>query len=436
MLRNRRIKVKETGMNHFMSAIENRIGPVAEKLSENRYLKAVNAGFMSSMPLVIVGSFFLLLCNIPINGYSQFMGSVFGEHWSSYLLKVFHATMDCITLFVIVGCSSGLAKQYKLDQVSATGISLASFLILTVFSEGTLAVSDLGAGALFMGLFVSILSVEITRLVRAKNWVIKLPASVPENIANSFSALIPALVVFLVFNGVRIVFELTSYGSFGSFVFAIVQYPLMKLGSSIWAIVIFIFAEMLMWSFGIHGSSVVGAVTTAFLTALTAENAAAVAAGQLPSNIINTQFLANFVRLGGAGATLGLVILMFFAKSKQYRSLGRLAIGPIAFQINEPVIFGFPLVLNPMMMIPFIVGPILIAITCYIAFSVGLVPVINGANIPWTTPPLVSGWLLCGFRGFLLQLFCLGETMIVWYPFFKISDNKAVELEREGEPEE
>lgn len=89
-----------------------------------------------------------------------------------------------------------------------------------------------------------------------------------------------------------------------------------------------------------------------------------------------------------------------------------------------------------MMMIPFIVGPILIAITCYIAFSVGLVPVINGANIPWTTPPLVSGWLLCGFRGFLLQLFCLGETMIVWYPFFKISDNKAVELEREGEPEE
>lgn len=423
-------------MNHFMSVLENKIGPVAEKLSENRYLKAVNAGFMVAMPLVIVGSFFLLLCNIPINGYHQFMSSIFGENWSLYLMKVFNATMDCISLFVIIGCTNGLAGQYKVDGVSTIGIALASFLILTVFSDGTVAVSDLGAGALFMALIVSILTVEIVRFVKEKNWVIKLPPSVPSNIANSFSALIPALVVFIVFNCVRIVFELTPYGSFGSFIFTIVQYPLMQLGSSIWAMIIFIFAEMLLWSFGIHGSSVVGAVTTAFLTALTAENAAAVAAGQLPTHIINTQFLANFVRLGGAGATLGLVILMLFAKSKQYRSLGRLAIGPIAFQINEPVIFGFPLVLNPMMMIPFIVGPILIAVTCYIAFSIGLVPVINGANIPWTTPPLVSGWLLCGFRGFLLQLFCLMESMAIWYPFFKISDNKALKLETEGETED
>lgn len=420
-------------MNKFMDAFESKIGPIAAKLNANRYINAIKNGFISTMPLIIVGSFFVLLANLPIDPYLDFMKNTFGENWQSYFLKVNDATMSVMALFVIVGSSSNLSKYYKLNSLACSCIAVASYLILTPLDNGAIVINSLGSNGLFLGLITSISSVEIVRFVKEHNWVIRMPDTVPENIAASFSALIPALIVFVIFNFIRIGFEMTTYKSAMNFIYQIVQYPLMNIGSSLPAVIVSIFAEMSLWSFGIHGTSVVGSVTDPIMTALSAENLAIFTAGGHPAHIINQQFLANFVRLGGAGATLGLAILLLFvSKSKQNKTLGKLAIGPIIFQINEPIIFGIPIILNPIMIIPFIVCPIVLAIVCYLAFMSGLVPIISGIQIPWTTPPLISGFLLCGFRGFLLQLVCLFITMGIYYPFFKMIDKKAYALENKN----
>lgn len=418
-------------MNKFLNMMENKLGPIADKLSSNRYLQAVQAGFLLSMPLVIVGSIFLIICFIPINGYGDFMAGILGANWMSYFIKIHTVTMSVMSLFVIMGIANSLAKYYKVEQLSCVAAALASFLIVVPITNDTIAVDSFGAGNLFTAMLISILSVEIMRFIIQRKWVIKMPASVPANIAASFSALIPALITLVVFNLVSIGFSFTPYGTFDVFVSTIVQYPLQNLAGTLPAMMLISFFETLFWCFGIHGSNVTGAVATPMLTALTAENAAATLASVAPTNIINAQFWNNFLHLGGAGATLGLVVLMlFFARSKQFKSLGRLVVGPSIFQVNEPVIFGFPLVLNPIMMIPFMLGQLVSSVICYFSFATGLVPIINGANLTWTVPPFVSGWLLCGWRGAALQLVCLAVNVFVWLPFFRICDRRALAQEK------
>ena len=200
--------------------------------------------------------------------------------------------------------------------------------------------------------------------------------------------------------------------------------------------IVILFLETLLFSFGLHGPNILGAVTTPIWTALTLENSAAFAAGEALPNIINSQFYGNYVKLGGCGATIGLAILsLTIAKSAQFKTLGKLAIGPAIFNINEPLIFGIPIVLNPIMMIPFILTPIVLVISTYVLMSIGIVPIANGTNIPWTTPPIFAGFLVSGWRGALWQVVEILISCVMYFPFFKLEDNKAYQLEL-GEPTE
>lgn len=409
-------------MNKFFEKLESKLGPLAEKLQANRYLTAVTNGFYIASPLIIIGSIFLLICFLPIPGYTEFMAGIFGESWTAPLMKIFNATMNVLGMFVLVGISSSLAKTYALDVIASIAASLACYLVIVP----EVTAGEFGAGNLFLVILVGIFTVEIIRFAVKRNWTIKMPASVPEPVQNSFSALIPALVALVIAAIVNLLFGLTSFGTLGNFINTIVQLPLQKLAGTLPAMMLISFFECLLWFFGIHGSNVTGAVANPILNALTAENAAATAAGLAPTNIINAQFWSNFVHLGGAAATIGIAILMlFFARSKRYKSLGKLAAGPIAFQINEPVIFGFPLVLNPLMFIPMIVGQLINCVICYFAFASGLVPIISGVALTWTTPPIVSGWLLCGWQGAVLQIILIIINVFVWLPFFRIADKQA-----------
>ena len=412
-------------MENFMNKFEEKLGPIAAKLSSNRYLNAIQAGFLVAMPLVVIGSLLLVIALVPIPAISSFFASTGIQ---GFLLKYNGAATDIIGIFVLAGLVDNLAKTYKLDRIATVAIAISGYLVLTEVSFGSF-----GSANLFLVMFVGIASTEIVRFVIEKNWTIKMPEAVPEAVSASFTALIPAFVSITVMNIIRAIFALTSFGTAANFINTVVQMPLLKLGGTLPAVLIFIFFEMTLWSFGIHGSNIVGAVFSPIFTALTIENQQAVAAGLTPTNVINAQFYQNFVRLGGAGANLGLALVMFlFARSLRYKQLARLAIGPLAFQVNEPVIFGFPLVMNPIMMIPFIFGPMVIAIICYVAMKTGIVPCTNGANIPWNTPPVVSGFILCGWRGLLLQLVCLGVNALCWLPFFMIEDRKAYK-EEQGE---
>lgn len=198
------------------------------------------------------------------------------------------------------------------------------------------------------------------------------------------------------------------------------------LGSSLPALLLILIFEALLWSFGIHGSSIVNAVMTPIWLALTVENAEAFSQGLPLVNIINTQFYGNFIKLGGSGGTIGLAILcLLFAKSSQLKTLGRLSFAPGLFNINEPLTFGIPIVLNPLMIPAFILTPLILATISYSAMALGLVPYPNGTNIPWTTPPIFSGLLLSGWRGALLQMLNIAISTLIYLPFFRIVDQQA-----------
>jgi len=428
-------------MGKMMEVLENKLSPIAVKLDSNRYLKAVKNSFMSAMPLLIIGSFFVLFAYLPFDGYTKFMQSTFGHNWQRILIIPNDVTMSMMTIYVIIGMANELAESYKLDRMAGIFAALASFFIITPmnsFSDESLGIgiplSNLGASGLFVGILISIFSIEILRFTDKKGWKIKMPDSVPQNVSKSFSALIPIFFIVIVFHLIRIGFEQTSYGSLQVFIFDNLQTPLTALGSSLPATIIVVLIEGILWSFGLHGANIIGSVMQPIWLTLTAENAAAVAAGVEIPNIVNFQFYSNFIKIGGSGATFGLcLLLLFVAKSKQFRALGKLSIAPEIFTINESIIFGLPIVLNPIMLVPFILTPIILCIIAYVSMSIGLVPYTNGVNIPWTTPPIIAGFLISGWKGAVLNIVQIIISALVYFPFFKVADKLAVMKEIKNE---
>ncbi|SEN93478.1 PTS system, cellobiose-specific IIC component [Amphibacillus marinus] len=421
-------------MDKFMASMNKKLIPIAKAFDTNRYLDAIKNGFFGVMPFLIIGSFLLIFGNLPIEGYPEFMQSIFGAGWDSIFNIPFEATMNIMTLFVIMGTAKSLAKHYKINELNASIAAVVAFIILTPFifagEESGIPTGAFGATGLFLGLISAIVSVEILRFIEGKNITIKMPPSVPANISSSFTSLIPSFFVILVFTIIRLLFEGSGFGTAQNFIYQILQAPLTNVGSSLPAMIIINLFASLLWAFGIHGTVIIGAIMDPIWLSLTAENATAFAAGANIPNIINTEFQSNFVQLGGAGCTLGLVICMVFvAKSKQYKTLGKLSIAPSIFNINEPVIFGTPIILNPLMLIPFVVSTLVALIITYFTMATGLVPLTNGVNLPWTTPPIISGFLLSGWRGATLQVITTLITTAIWYPFFRISDQRARQLE-------
>lgn len=423
-------------MDKFMDKIGDAIAPIATKMTANRYLSAIKEGFFGSTPILIAGSIFLLFTSLPFTGYADFMTNTFGEGWMDFFYLPYQASFNLMSIYVVVGMARSLASYYKVDvklaiALSFVGIFVLTPLIYTADNVKGLPLDNFAAKGLFVCMIATAISVEIYRFCVQKGITIKMPDSVPQNVSNAFAAVIPAFAIILLFDVLRTLFAMTDFGSAQAFIFTILQQPLQSLGGSLPATVIALLIEAVIWCFGIHGSSIVSSVMNPIWYALSADNLAAVEAGIAMPHIVNYQFISFFVKIGGVGATLSLTLLCLFkARSNQYKALGKLSIGSSLFNINEPVIFGFPIVLNPMMMIPFILANITVGIVTYVAIWSGLVPYINGVNLPYTIPVIISGFMLCGWRGALLQVALLGITGLIYYPFFKAQDKQAYEEEQ------
>lgn len=270
-------------MDKFLDVLQEKMGPIAYKLDSNRYLSAIKTGFFGAMPILIIGSVFLLFANLPIPGYADFMASIMGENWTTYFMVPYDMTMNIMTIFVVFGIAKDLAHHYKVDDLAAVVIAVVAFFILTPTIADTggangIPTSNLGASGLFVGMITAILAVEISRWVEQRGWTIKMPDSVPSNVARSFTALIPAFFVIVIFDLIRIGFSFTAYDTAQAFIFQILQTPLTALGSSLPATIVVLLFEGLLWSFGIHGSNIVGAVMQPIWLSLTADNAAAFSA--------------------------------------------------------------------------------------------------------------------------------------------------------------
>ncbi|MBC8589041.1 PTS cellobiose transporter subunit IIC [Paratissierella segnis] len=432
-------------MSKKMESFENKLMPVADKLANNRYLLAVRDGFMLTMPLLIIGSIFMLLAYLPINGYDAFMARTFGENWMSFFSVAYNTTMSVMTIFVILGISGSLSDYYKLEKLNTAVISLVAFFVLTPFVTsftpegmnesfnvtGIIPTEWMGTKGLFVGILAAILSTEIVRWVIKKGWVIKMPAGVPSAVGKAFSSLIPATITIIVFDIIRLIFTFTPFGTIHNFIYTILQLPLTSLGDTLGAALIANFFVGLFWIFGIVGADIVQSVMNPIWIALAADNLAAYQAGSELPHIITQQFNQIYLWMGGGGATLGLCIaILLVCKSEQCKKLGRLSIFPGIFNINEPLMFGLPIVLNPMMLIPFIITPLALCLLCYGSMAIGLVPKPNGILVPWTTPPIIGGFLVGGIRGALLQLVGLIVSFFIYLPFIKTVDKQYLEQEK------
>ena len=413
--------------------------PLAEAIGRNKYLMSIRDGFLVSTPLLIIGSLFLLVGNFPIEAWTDFIAN---QGWAGYIGKPASATFDIMAILATLGIAYAFAGRMNVDKIFGAATALVSwftvmpFTIDTVLDTGeTLSISGIpfgwvGSKGIFIGIACAFLSVHIYAWVNSKGWVIKMPEGVPPTVEQSFSALIPAGVVVFVFFAVNWIFALTPYGSAFQFVFEILQAPLLSLGNTLGAMVIAYIFLHFFWFFGVNGGSVVGAVFNPILQTLAAANASALQAGLPIPNIISQQFQDLFATFGGCGSTLSLLIAMIlFCKSKRVTELAKLSLVPGIFGINEPIVFGLPIVLNPTILVPFVLVPTVNIVISYFAMYLGLVPYCNGIQLPWTTPVIISGFLSTNWAGAVLQAILLVIGVFIYLPFIKMIDKQYLQEE-------
>ncbi len=416
-------------MDGFTRFLEEKFLPIAAKIQQNRYLMSLRDGLVASLPLMIVGSFVIVIAELPVDAYQNLMVSIFGDNWKWFNWGViFASTMGLVAMVATMGVSYALAKSYGRQPLPAAVMSLSGYFILLHQMEGGgYSTRFFGAQGLFAAMMVAIVTAEVYNFVIEKDLVIKLPEQVPPAISSQFTALIPAAFTTVLWTVVRFLFAQTPYVDFSNFILQVLQVPLTALGTGAVGTAIAIFFNSAFWFVGIHGAAIVGSVFNPVWQAATLDNLAAYQAGtQLPW-IVTAEFINNLIYQGGSGATLSLAFIMaFLAKSEQVKYIGRLSIGPGLFNINETVTFGLPIIMNPLMMVPFFVAPMVITLLSYFAIATGIVGRLPGLAAPWTMPIILSGFYVGGgdVRIVLLQVVNFVVTGLIYFPFISAWDKK------------
>lgn len=431
-------------MNNFVDFLDSKILPVATKISSQRHMAAIRKGIIATLPLTIIGSFFTILLNIPIESIAAII-----EPYKAILDIPFRFTVGILSLYATFGIASSLADSYDLDGMTSGMLAVLGFLISTIVPtqviepvEGVIEsgryinIAALSSSSLFGAIIAAIVSVEIYRFMKEKNFTIKMPEGVPPEVANSFIALMPTAVIILLFWVTRHIlgFDINSVLSS-----LLLPFKDILAGNSLFGGLLTVFLITFFWVLGVHGPAIMGPVIRPFWDISIAENMTAfqegTAATDLP-NIFTEQFLQWFVWIGGAGGTLTLVVLFLFSKSKYLKSLGKLSILPGLFNINEPMIFGAPIVMNPILGIPFIVAPLVTTTLSYFLTVTDVVPMMM-ARLPFTVISPIAAWISTDWSimaGVLVIInFCI--TIAIYYPFFKVFERQQIEKELEAEQE-
>lgn len=426
-------------MKKLLDFLEGKLAPLGEKIGRQRHLKALREGIMMAMPLVLLGSFFTLIKDFPIATWTEWLKAHGGM--DVLLANMANNSFGLMALITVFGVAYRLAESYETDGPSAGVLAIGTFLMMTpsIASEDGVAgipYNMLGGKGIFAAIVVAMISAEIYRWFIQKNITIKMPNGVPDAVSKSFSALIPGIVILAFFAIVRKVIEVTGLGSLNAILSIVIGKPLGLIASTLPGTFVAVLLNSLFWFCGVNGGQVVGAVMNPLWIQYADANRIAQAAGEALPNIITAPFMDLFVYIGGGGATIGLALcLMFFSKSKSYKTLGKVSGIPALFNINTAILFTFPTVLNPIMLIPFVLTPVVNAVLTYGVMAMGLVPYTTGVTLPWTTPPIVGGFLATGsWKGAVLQIVLVAVSFLIYFPFFKASDKRNLLAEQsEGE---
>ncbi len=420
---------------NFASIVEEKLVPVISKITNTRYFTALRSGFMVIMPLTIIGSIFMLITDFPLAGYPEFMAGIFGANWDSFLAPAYRATFNMMGFMFAGTMAYKLAETYELDSLSSMVLSLVAYVVVTpkfVTTESgeivnrVLSFNWLGTKGIITAIVVAIVSVEIYRFCVKHNISIKMPDSVPEMVSKSFSALIPGIMIvtaMLVINGICIV----TFGSLHEFIYKVLQVPLQGLTANIFSISIIAGLNGFLWWFGIH-PTVVNSIVNPLLYANADMNQTLQLAGNLTAatgNFGTIQMIDQFATIGGAGMTIGLLISMLLvARSSRLKTMSKLSAIPALFNINEPLVFGLPIVFNPLMLIPVTLAPIVSVLIAYFAMVIGFMPLFNSTMAPWSTPFIFSGFITSGTAGVIVQIIAVVASTLIYLPFVKALDNQ------------
>jgi PTS system cellobiose-specific IIC component len=427
------------------------------KFVNTKAVRAIKDGMMFSMPMIIVGAVYLLLFQLPIEAAANFVSSL---GIVPFLSHGYTSTFQMTALITSLGVAYTWAKNDGYEPMSAAIISMCVFLILVpdyvageYFDAEGAAVTVSGldktwmAGQGMIGAMIAgMLTGWIYCMFLKKDIRIKMPEGVPDGVAAAFTGLIPAACIC---TGAVVVYGLCE--AFAGvtpieLIYRFVQTPLQAVGDSLPGVILFEALIPIFWFFGVHGATVVGSVASPISQANQLENAAifnklvdsglsrseAIAQmGQNGAHIFTEAFQNCFQAITGSGITIGLVVFMtFFAKSAQMKQVGKLGLGCGIFNINEPVLFGTPIVLNPKLIVPFVVAPLVSNIGAYILTDIGFIPYTMGVTVPWTTPPVLSGLIVVGWQGALWQLVTLVASFFIYLPFARSVDEEYLALEQ------
>ncbi len=413
-------KFQDTLMKYMM--------PIANKVEQQKHLQAIKDGMISVVPIIIVGSISLLPLAIANLLGSGPVYDFLNAHMSVFTYAGMFTT-DMLSIYAAMFIAIALAKRYDICNNLTGATAIMVHLILSGLSiEGGMDISYLGASGLFTCIVSAILSVEVTRILTKKKIIIRLPDSVPSMVGESFASLIPlivnALLAVIIAN-----LSLSFAGKvFPAFIMGILA-PAISTMDTLPALLIVIFLTQFLWFFGLHGPSITSAVWASFAIAYEAENMANYAAGQPVEHIFTFGLFYAVLQVTGSGLTIGLVLMMMRSKAQSLKSIGTVGFVPTLFGINEPIIFGAPIILNPFLFIPFVFGPLVITVITYLAMTGGIV------GKPIASPP---GFLPPGVGAFIMTLDwkCVGLVFvnliimtIFYYPFFKMME--ADELKKE-----
>lgn len=426
-------------MKNLNQILEEKMLPIASKLGANKVLIAIRDGITLSMPLIIIGSLFLVIASFPIEAWTTWLTTIGVD---SYLWKGVDSSFGLMGLVASFGVAYSYARQHKVDGVSAGIIALSSFIVVTPFVTGEngagIPVGYMGSKGLFVAMVLGIISALIFQWFIKHNIQIKLPDAVPPAVARSFSALIPGAAIITLWLVVFGVLDKMSIANIHDLLGKILGGPLGLLGNNIFGTLIAILLNSMFWFVGIHGGNVVNSILNPIWLMNSDANRLLFQADKMAElpNIITMQFIDNYVFMGGGGATLGLVIVIAIIArkknaSKISKTMAPLTLTPGLFNINEPAMFGLPIVMNVSLLIPFILAPMANAIISYAAMATGLVAKTTGIAVSWTMPPIISGFLTTGghISGAVLQVVCIAVDILIYWLFYKSVEKQNLALE-------
>ena len=432
-------------MGAIMKFMDKYIIPVAGKLGAQRHLVAVRDGFVAMIPITMIGALATLVNNLPIPAYQNFMKNTFGETCTTLGGDLWWGSIATMALFLVVGVAYNLAKSYDEDGLQAGLIALSIFFVMSpqvanIVTEAGDKVSGWGFvpsgyisnSALFTAIVIGLLATEIfVKLSRIKKINIKMPDGVPPAVARSFAKLIPGMLTIAIFGAIGLLIKTLSGGLFlNDLLNTYLAAPLKGAADSLGSTMLITFFIHALWTIGLHGANIAMPITETLLMDLGAENAALAQAGATEGfHTLAGAFLDAFVYLGGSGMILGLIIALIIA-GRRRKDMIALGLAPSVFNISEPVIFGLPIVLNPIYMIPFVLAPVVCSAVAYLAIDMGLVMPVIAAKIPWVTPPILGGFLATGhWTGAALAAVNLLISIVIYIPFViaaeKIDKRKA-----------